>query len=332
MRERTARCLPSWLLSNVLAGENTMVQTTAPSTQSSFPLPDAFSTALTTLFDTVQPGIVQVYTERRGGGTGIIWHKDGRIITNNHVVPDDTARIQVHLSDGRTLSATVLHRNPRLDLAMIKVEGDNLQPLSAGDSSKLRVGEWVFAIGHPWGQRWSLTAGIVSTIGTVRLARNLTTQYIKSDVQLAPGNSGGPLLNADGQVVGVNAMIFGGDLSVSIPSNIVHQWLAELPKRRAVLGVEIQTIELPQTTQQTLQPQRHTGVLIVSTQARREHLTDILVGDIVLDAANTPITDTATLRHILTQYTEGDSVPMRILRGGAVITLDATTQALDDAA
>jgi serine protease Do len=139
-------------------------------------------------------------------------------------------------------------------------------------------------------------------------------------------------LNADGQVVGVNAMIFGGDLSVSIPSNIVNQWLAELPKRRAVLGVEIQTVELPQTTQQVLQPQRGTGVLIVSTKARREHLTDILVGDIVLDVADTPITDTATLRHILTRYTEGGTVPMRILRGGAVTTLNAITQVTDDAA
>lgn len=309
-----------------------MTQITEPSTHSSFPLPDAFSSALTALFDAVQPGIVQVHTERRGGGTGIIWHKDGRIITNHHVVPNDTASIQVHLADGRTLPAKVLHRNPRLDLAMIKVEGDNLQPLAAGDSSSLRVGEWVFAIGHPWGQRWSLTAGIVSTMGTVRLARNLTTQYIKSDVQLAPGNSGGPLLNADGKVVGVNAMIFGGDLSVSIPVNIVNQWLAELPKRRVVLGVEIQTVELPLSTQQALQPQRQTGVLIVSTKARGEHLTDILVGDIILDVADTAVTDTAILRHLLTQYTEGESVPMRLLRGGVVTTLDVTTQTMDDAA
>jgi serine protease Do len=309
-----------------------MTQTTASSTHSSFPLPDAFSTALTALFDTVQPGIVQVQTERRGGGTGIVWHADGRIITNHHVVPDDTANIQVHFVDGRTLAAKVLYRNPRLDLAMIQVEGNNAQPLAVGDSSKLRVGELVFAIGHPWGQRWSLTAGIVSTVGTVRLARNLTTQYIKSDVQLAPGNSGGPLLNAAGEVVGVNAMIFGGDLSVSIPSNVVNQWLAELPGRRVALGVEIQTVELPPATRQTLQPQRSTGVLIVGTQARKEHLTDILVGDIVLDVANTAITDTTTLRQQLTQYQEGETVPMRILRGGNVITLDVGTQIMDQAA
>jgi len=309
-----------------------MTQTTASSTHSSFPLPDAFSTALTTMFDKVQPGIVQVQTERRGGGTGIVWNTDGRIITNHHVVPDDTAKIQVHFVDGRTLAAKVLYRNPRLDLAMIQVDGNNVQPIAVGDSSKLRVGELVFAIGHPWGQRWSLTTGIVSTVGTVQLARNLKTQYIKSDVQLAPGNSGGPLLNAAGEVVGVNAMIFGGDLSVSIPSNVVNQWLAELPKRRVALGVEIQTVELSQTTRQTLQPQRSTGVLIVSTRARKEHLSDLLVGDIVLDVANTAVTDTTTLRQQLTQYQEGDTVPMRILRGGNVITLDVGTQTMDQAA
>jgi serine protease Do len=309
-----------------------MTQTTASSTHSSFPLPDVFSTALTAMFDTARPGIVQVQTEQRGGGTGIVWDTDGRIITNHHVVPNDTANIQVHFVDGRTLAAKVLYRNPRLDLAMIQVEGNNVQPLTVGDSSKLRVGELVFAIGHPWGQRWSLTAGIVSTVGTVRLARNLTTEYIKSDVQLAPGNSGGPLLNAAGEVVGVNAMIFGGDLSVSIPSNVVKQWLAELPKRRTALGVEIQTIEIPQATRQTLQPQRSTGVLIVSTRARKEHLTDILVGDIVLDVANTAVTDTTTLRQQLTQYREGDTVPMRILRGGNIITLDVGTQIMDQAA
>jgi len=309
-----------------------MTQTTASSTHSSFPLPDVFSTALTAMFDTARPGIVQVQTEQRGGGTGIVWDTDGRIITNHHVVPNDTANIQVHFVDGRTLAAKVLYRNPRLDLAMIQVEGNNVQPLTVGDSSKLRVGELVFAIGHPWGQRWSLTAGIVSTVGTVRLARNLTTEYIKSDVQLAPGNSGGPLLNAAGEGVGVNAMIFGGDLSVSIPSNVVKQWLAELPKRRTALGVEIQTIEIPQATRQTLQPQRSTGVLIVSTRARKEHLTDILVGDIVLDVANTAVTDTTTLRQQLTQYREGDTVPMRILRGGNIITLDVGTQIMDQAA
>src|SRR5713226_10612085 len=195
-----------------MTGRYVMTQTTegylspgqdSLSTQSSLPSPGALSSALVEMFNTVQPSIVQVGIQGRGGGTGVIWNPDGRIITNAHVVANEQAKIHVHLTDGRTLEAKVLHRDPRLDLAMLKVNGDNLKALPIGDSSRLRIGEWVFAIGHPWGQRWALTAGIVSTIGTVKLAKNLTTQYIKSDVQLAPGNSGGPLLNADGQVIGV---------------------------------------------------------------------------------------------------------------------------------
>jgi serine protease Do len=105
------------------------------------------------MFNRVQPSIVQVGIQGRGGGTGVIWNTDGRIITNAHVVANEQAKIHVHLTDGRTLEAKVLHRDPRLDLAMLKVNGDNLKALPIGDSSRLRIGEWVFAIGHPWGQR-----------------------------------------------------------------------------------------------------------------------------------------------------------------------------------
>ena len=232
-----------------------MTQTTegAPkdslSPQSLLHLPDVFSSALVEMFNKVQPSIVQVGIQGRGGGTGVIWNPDGRIITNAHVVANEQAKIHVHLTDGRTLEAKVLHRDPRLDLAMLKVNGDNLKALPIGDSSRLRIGEWVFAIGHPWGQRWALTAGIVSSLSSVKVADDLTTRYIKSDVGLAPGNSGGPLLDAEGKVVGINAMIFGGDLSVAIPSDIVSIWLAGLPasKRQVTLGIEIQQVELPAT-------------------------------------------------------------------------------------
>src|SRR6266567_882354 len=254
------------------------------STQSSLPLPGAFSSALVEMFNTVQPSIVQVGIQGRGGGTGVIWNPDGRIITNAHVVANEQAKIHVHLTDGRTLEAKVLHRDPRLDLAMLKVNGDNLKALPIGDSSRLRIGEWVFAIGHPWGQRWALTAGIVSSLSSVKVAEDLTTRYIKSDVGLAPGNSGGPLLNADGQVVGINAMIFGGDLSVSIPSNVVTGWLNNLPKGRKVLGVEIQAIEIPAQIGQSLQPARSSGLMVVGLLPERLALyDDLFVGDILLE-------------------------------------------------
>jgi serine protease Do len=309
-----------------------MAQTTVFSTSSSLPLPDVFSSAVTEIFKAVQPGIVQVRTQQRGGGTGVIWQRDGRIITNHHVVSSDAAKVQVLLADGRTLDARVLHRNQRLDLAMLKVDGAQLTALPVGNSSALRVGEWVFAIGHPWGQRWALTAGIVSRINTVKLANDLTTQYIQSDVRLAPGNSGGPLLDADGKVIGINAMIFGGDLSVAIPSDVVSSWIAGLPQGRVALGVEIQPVEIPTTIRQQLEPQRDHGLLVVSTKGRPSYLNDLLVGDILLDIAGQPIADGATLRNILARHATSDTVPMKILRGGIVLDSNIVTQRLDAAA
>src|SRR2546421_2791412 len=290
-----------------MTGRYAMTQTTegAPrdslSPQSSLHLPDVFSSALVELFNKVQPSIVQVGIQGRGGGTGVIWNTDGRIITNAHVVANEQARIQVHLTDGRTLEAKVLNRDPRLDLAMLKVDGDNLKALPIGASSRLRVGEWVFAIGHPWGQRWALTAGIVSSMSTVKVADDLTTQYIKSDVRLAPGNSGGPLLDADGNIVGINAMIFGGDLSVAIPSNVVSKWLAGLPRYRVTLGIEIQTVALPDNTRQLLK--RESGVLVAGIRPDRKanNLNDLLIGDILLDVAGKPVKETASLLSLLAQ-------------------------------
>ncbi len=301
-----------------------MTQTETYTQQSSLPLPDSFSAELTTLFTTVQPSIVQVHTEGRGAGTGIIWNADGHIITNNHVVAKDNAHVQVFLADGRTLDAKVLHRNPRLDLALLKATGENLKPLSAGDSSKLRVGEWVFAVGHPWGQRWVVTAGIVSTQRTAKIADDITTQYIQSDVLLAPGNSGGPLLDTDGNVVGINAMIFGGDLSVAIPSNVVTNWLAGLTKRTIKLGVAVQTVELSDAIRQSLNTQRTSGLLIVGIEETRL-TSDLLVGDILLTVAGKSVNDPAALRHILSQQGEATTVSLTLFRAGAAISLDATT-------
>ncbi len=311
-----------------------MTQTTEYTPTSPFPLPDAFSAALTGIFERVKPSVVQIYTEGRGGGTGIIWSKDGHILTNNHVVARDDAKVQVHLSDGRTLTARVLERNRQLDLALLKAEGSDLRPLTAGDSTQLRVGEWVFALGHPWGQRWVLTAGIVSTVSTVKIAESLSTRYIKSDVGLAPGNSGGPLLDADGNFIGINAMIFGGDLSISIPSEVVNKWLTGLPqkKTRISLGVEIQTVDLPANIRQELTPAREKGLLIVGLRARQEQFKDLLVGDILLDVADKPVSDVTTLRSILAQGEEGTPVAMKLLRGGTVISLNVATQVANLAA
>src|SRR5579863_7776099 len=304
-----------------------MTQSTIDTPQSAFPLPDVFSSALVSLVERTKPSIVQVSVNRRGGGTGIIWQEDGRIITNNHVVPSDNLNVQVLLSDGRKFDAKVLHHNPRLDLAILRVNGENLQALPIGDSAKLRVGEWVFAIGHPLGERWVVTAGIVSGRSILKFEDGRTTEYIKSDVLLAPGNSGGPLLNANGEVVGINAMIFGGDLSVSIPSDVLSNWVASLSSPAAnsgiTLGIEILTVELPINVRQTLTSQQETGVLVTGIREERQKAnhTDILLGDVLLSVAGTLVKDTSALRYVLAQSEKRETIPASILRGGKVITV-----------
>jgi serine protease Do len=299
-------------------------QTIEHTTQSSTPLPDILSASLHALFKRVQPSIVQVDIEGRGGGTGVVWQSDGLIITNNHVVGRDDAEVRVHFADGRTVGAQVARRSPQLDLAALKVSSDALPALSIGDSSKLRIGEWIFAIGHPWGQRWALTAGIVSALSSVRRRSGQVTEYIQSDVRLAPGNSGGPLLNADGEVVGINAMIFGGDLSVSIPSNVVTDWLKDLPRGRRILGVEIQEVEIPAAIAKTLQPVRQTGLMVVGLHPQRQEQNhDLLVGDILLSAAGKVVSDVATLRQRVSQV--DGSIAMSLLRGGQVQQVEVAT-------
>jgi serine protease Do len=305
-------------------------------------LPDAFSHALMQVVAQTQPSIVQVIKEGRGAGTGIVWKVEGReghIITNNHVVPDDSTRIQVHLSDGRSLDAKAIDRHKKLDVAILLVEGEHLQAVEVADSASLRLGEWVFAVGNPWGQRGVVTAGIISGVSTPKANQSedeFPVRYIKSDVILAPGNSGGPLLNADGMVVGVNAMVFGGDLAVSIPSNVVSSWIAGLSRRRQIsLGIEVETVDLPAALREKagVSSKRDSGLLIVAFETgefkEQSGGAGLLIGDLLLDAAGTPVDDAASLLDIVSRKAGQDSLQMRLVRGGSVLTLDIAVAALE---
>jgi serine protease Do len=322
-----------------------MTQETLFSSTTSSLLPDAFSHALMQLVQRVQPSIVHVIKEGRGAGTGIVWNADGSIITNHHVVPDDTTKVEVHLPDGRKLDAKLIARNPKLDLAMLHIPTGNpgdLQAVPIGDSAKLRVGEWVFAVGNPWGQRGVVTAGIVSSVSSTKAPEGdrsdseQAIRYVKSDVILAPGNSGGPLLDADGRVVGVNAMVFGGDLAVSIPSNVVISWIESLPRRRNItLGIELEAVDLPVAIREKagVETRRDSGLLVVAVDS--DQLNDhsdnasLLIGDLLLDAASKPIDDAATLLDILGRKDPQETLPVRLVRGGNVLTLDIAVAALE---
>jgi serine protease Do len=300
-----------------------------PSTNQSFPLLDVFSSDLGQIIERIQPSVVQVRRGDRGAGTGVIWHEDGSIITNHHVVANAGTNLQVELQDGRVLNAYVVDSDPTLDVAMLKVTADNLKAAPAGDSSKLRVGELVFAIGNPWGQRGVVTAGIVSVLGKVKVRNsNRTREYIASDVRLAPGNSGGPLLNAQGKVVGINAMIMGGDLSVAIPSNVVNAWAAQLPQTRISLGVQVQPAGLPASIRQALAHGQTQGLLVVGIipGSLAEHA-GLLVGDILIDIAGKPINDVTTLRATLAANSSQNTVRLRVLRAGALVYVDVALTA-----
>ncbi|MGZ3628674.1 MAG: S1C family serine protease [Ktedonobacteraceae bacterium] len=297
-------------------------------------LNNAFSSGLEEMIEQAQASVVQVRRGDRGAGTGAIWQTNGGIITNHHVIAHTGSKTLVELRNGQVFEAQLVDSDPTLDLALLKVPADHLTAIPVADSTKLRVGELVFAIGHPWGQRGVVTAGIVSALSKVKMRNsNRQLEYIKSDVRLAPGNSGGPLLNALGQVIGINAMIMGGDLSVAIPSTVVSTWLTQLPQSRITLGVQIQPTELPSDLRHELANDQSLGLLVVGIIAGglAAHA-NLLVGDVLIDIEDTALSDAATLRSVLAQSSSRDLVRMRVLRGGKVQEIEVTLHTREQAA
>jgi serine protease Do len=284
-------------------------------------LQDNVSTELAELVAQVRPGVVQVHSSGRGGGAGIIWRADGLILTNAHVVGRSGRAVEVHLADGRRLEATVTDQNPALDLAALKVDAADLPAATIGDSQQLRVGELVFAIGHPWGQRDVVTAGIVSCLGCVKVrGTDEEAPFIRSDVALAPGNSGGPLLNAAGAVVGINAMIMGGDLSVAIPSHTARTWLDGLG-RRVHLGIGLRPARLTPSRGGAWAGQA-AGLLVVTvTPDGPAARAGVQVGDVLLGIDGQPLDNPHRLLDILAQSAAKATVQLHLLRGGAVLAL-----------
>lgn len=181
-----------------------------------------FTQVIDELVQRVMPSLVIVRGHRYGAGAGIVWDANGLILTNNHVVGRRTP-IVILQNDGE-YESRLLARDPDVDLALLSIDATNLTPLKPASISP-RVGEMVFAFGHPWGQRNTVTRGIVSALAFAQNRRGDTLPIVRSDVPLAPGNSGGPLVNASGEVIGINAMIVGGDQSVSIAASVVNDFV-----------------------------------------------------------------------------------------------------------
>lgn len=195
---------------------------------------------LVEMIERVKRSLVIVQNGHMGAGAGIIWRQDGLVLTNSHVVAG-RGHYHVTLRDGLNFRAATLAADPEADLALLKIDADGLPAAMVSDSHNLRVGQMVFALGHPWGQVNYATSGIISSLGIYQTRSGRSFPFIRSDTPLAPGNSGGPLVNASGAVIGLNAMIVGGDQGIAIPSQVAREFI-----EKALVGARLQRQGVPE--------------------------------------------------------------------------------------
>lgn len=216
---------------------------------------------------------VLIHSGARGSGSGVIWSSDGTLVTNSHVVR--SSRPTVQLWDGREFEATVHSRDSHRDLAQLRIDATNLPAATAADSSQLRPGELAIAIGNPMGFLGALATGVIHGMGPLRGLGPYS--WVQAEVRLAPGNSGGPLAEASGRVVGINTMV-AGRLALAIPSNAVRDFLSAAPNHGR-LGVTLHPALIPNSTNRA----KAFGLVVLEVEPERPAaLASLLPGDILL--------------------------------------------------
>ena len=274
--------------------------------------------------------------EAQSLGSGFIISEDGYVLTNNHVVAD-ADEIIVRLPDRSELEAKLIGADPRSDVAVLKVEGKGLPTVKIGRSDELKAGEWVLAIGSPFGFDHTVTAGIVSATGR-SLPNESYVPFIQTDVAINPGNSGGPLFNLDGEVIGINSQIFtrsGGfmGLSFAIPidvaMDVANQLRTEGKVSRGWLGVVIQ--EVNKDLAESFGLERPAGALVAQVMdggpAARGGLR---VGDVILSLNDKPIVMSADLPHLVGALKPGSTARMEVVRDGDRKMLDVKIGAMPE--
>lgn len=226
-----------------------------------------------------------------GSGSGLIWSQDGGVVTNSHVVRGPNVSLQ--LWDGRELAATIVSRDPQRDLAALHIDAIDLPSAVLADSSQVRSGELAIAIGNPLGFVGALATGVIHTVGPVRGMGS--RHWVQADVRLAPGNSGGPLADARGSVIGINTMV-AGRLALSIPSNIVRDFLSYGPSD-AWLGVSLSPVQLPEG--KALRTQTFGLVLLQVEPGSPASSASLLPGDILLGTEEKAFSSPRDLSHAL---------------------------------
>lgn len=269
-------------------------------------------------------------------GSGFIVSDDGYILTNNHVV-QGADEIIVRLNDRRELEAVLIGADPSSDLAVLKVDADDLPTVELGDSDKLDVGEWVVAIGSPFGFDYSVTAGIVSAKGR-SLPNENYVPFIQTDVAINPGNSGGPLFNLEGQVVGINSQIYtrsGGFMGVSfaIPINVAMDVAEQLKSKgkvsRGWLGVVIQ--EVNKDLAESFGLDRAAGALVVQVvDGSPAESSGLVSGDIIVKVNGKDVQLSSDLPHLIGRLRAGDTAKLSVVRAGKRKTIDVEIGALQE--
>lgn len=265
--------------------------------------------------------------EAQSLGSGFIISDDGYVLTNNHVIAD-ADEIIVRLADRSELVAELIGTDPRTDVALLKVEGKNLPKVKLGKSNDLKVGEWVLAIGSPFGFDHSVTAGIVSATGR-NLPNDNYVPFIQTDVAINPGNSGGPLFNLDGEVVGINSQIFtrsGGfmGLSFAIPMEVALDVSDQLKSsgkvERGWLGVVIQ--EVNKDLAESFGLDKPAGALVAQVlEGSPAAKGDLRVGDVILSMNDQPVVMSADLPRLIGSVKPGQTVKLTVMRDGSRKTL-----------
>jgi len=280
---------------------------------------------------------LNVYEIPKGTGSGFVWDKDGRIVTNFHVIAD-ASRIEVILADNTKWKASFVGASPDKDIAVLKISApsEKMTPIPLGDSRNLLVGQKVFAIGNPFGLDQTMTSGIVSALGReIQSANGRTIQgMIQTDAAINPGNSGGPLLDSAGRLIGVNTAIYSptgasAGIGFAVPVEIVNRVVPELIRFGRVskpgIGITIAHTSLTERLKiqgiLILNVQKGTSAEAAGLRGTRQRGADIILGDIIVSVNDKPVASYDALRNEFDKYKIGDVVALGIIRDDKTITV-----------
>jgi S1-C subfamily serine protease len=296
---------------------------------------DAYSRAVIHAADTVSPSVVNLEVQQRGArqrhgsGSGFVFTPDGFILTNSHVV-HLAAAIGVTLSDGRHFDAELIGDDPDTDLAVVRVHGPNLPPAHLGDSDWVRVGQLVVAIGNPYGFQCTVTAGVISALGRSLRAESgrLIDNVIQTDAALNPGNSGGPLVTARGEIIGVNTAVIRPAqgicfaTAINMAKFVAGRLIKDGRVKRGYIGVAGQNTPLPRRVVRHHDLPVASGVLVVSLEHRSPaERAGVRTGDVIVGFAGRPIAGIDDLHRLLADHESGRSLDITLLRRAEKVTL-----------